>query len=149
MKRPLPKSGTVIRYGFLWPVESLEGYTEPRKYRTCLVLGSEKLSDGTYKVLVAPITHLEPPNKTGSLELSKEERRQSGLDHKRQWIRLDQVNHFTWPGQYVQNIKGKNTHIYGNVSKRVFEATIKKMLVLKKKDRIRTLDRDGKAPAFA
>lgn len=58
-------------------------------------------------VTVAPITHEPPTDPTAAIELPAEVRRRLGLDDEPQWIRLDELNRFTWPGCDLRPLPGK------------------------------------------
>jgi mRNA-degrading endonuclease toxin of MazEF toxin-antitoxin module len=54
---PKPEAGMVIRYGYLWYEEAMEGREEARKDRPCSVVLAMQLREAGIMVLVAPITH--------------------------------------------------------------------------------------------
>lgn len=108
MSLPLPRAGLVIRYSFLWSHEARTGAIEGRKDRpAAIVVATRKESDGEIRVIVAPITHEPPRDAQASIEIPAEVSRALGLDDERQWIRLDELNRFTWPGFDLRPIPGR------------------------------------------
>lgn len=62
MNFPIPKSGQVIRYAYLWKVEALRGQEEGVKDRPCAVVLVAKNENDEKIVTVLPITHSTPIN---------------------------------------------------------------------------------------
>jgi hypothetical protein len=56
MKFPIPKSGLVVRYSFLWSNEKAKGAIEGSKDRPCaIVVAVKRTADGDIDTIVAPI----------------------------------------------------------------------------------------------
>lgn len=112
-----------------------------------MILAAEKKADGSICVVVAPISHTRPYNKSGSLRVPRREMNNAGLDTHMgdKWLYINQVNVFTWPGLHLQNRPRKKTHEYGMVSKDFFKAAKAKMAKIGL-GRIRAVQRDPYKP---
>lgn len=97
MKLPVPEQGLVIRYSYLWRREDRKGRAEGLKDRPCLIMLVERLEAGL-RVMVAPITHSEPEPEDIAVGMPAPVRANLGLDADAQWVVLDEVNQFIWPG---------------------------------------------------
>jgi hypothetical protein len=96
---PSPSVGLVIRYSFLWSNEATEGHEEGIKDRPCaIVIVVQRPESATPLVRVLPITHSQPADPSGALELPSKTKLRLGLDSERSWIILDEANDFFWPG---------------------------------------------------
>ncbi|HIJ61104.1 MAG TPA: hypothetical protein HPQ04_00280 [Rhodospirillaceae bacterium] len=109
MNVPVPVPGLVIRYSFLWSHEARKGASEGRKDRpAAIVVATRKDGDGVdIRVIVAPITHEPPEDPGASIEVPADVVKALGLDGRRQWIRLDELNRFSWPGFDLRSIPGR------------------------------------------
>ena len=108
MSLPVPRAGLVIRYVYLWSHEAGKGATEGRKDRpAAIVVATRKEANGEVRVIVAPITHEPPSDPDASIEIPAGVSRDLGLDGERQWIRLDELNRFSWPGFDLRPIPGR------------------------------------------
>ncbi|MBF0334368.1 MAG: growth inhibitor PemK [Alphaproteobacteria bacterium] len=109
MSLPAPRAGLVIRYSFLWSHESRAGAIEGRKDRpAAIVIATRKAESGDLRVVVAPITHEPPDDPAASIEVPRDVARALGFDGERQWIRLDELNRFAWPGFDLRPIPGRS-----------------------------------------
>lgn len=123
MSLPVPRAGLVIRYTFLWSHEARKGATEGRKDRpAAIVVATREDADGDVRVIVAPITH-EPPKDVGaSIEIPPDVGAALGLDGQPQWIRLDELNRFAWPGFDLRPIPGRpGSYEYGMLPKELYD----------------------------
>lgn len=101
MKLPQPAPGLVVRYSFLWKEDYDKGKYEASKDRPCAIILATKVKDTkAIQVVVVPITHSEPDqaDQSASLEMPAAIAKSLGLDAKRHWLRLTQLNRFIWPG---------------------------------------------------
>ncbi|KKZ83804.1 hypothetical protein [Rhizobium phaseoli] len=101
MKFPEPAPGLVIKYSFLWKEDYDEGKYEASKDRPCAIVLAAKVKDtAATQVVVIPITHSEPDpaDASASLEMPAAVAKSIGLDARRHWLRLTQLNRFIWPG---------------------------------------------------
>ncbi len=122
MTIPAPSPGLVIRYSFLWSRDKDRGASEGVKDRPCaIVLAIRRSEDGEIKVVVAPITH-SPPSDPAAIEIPSRTRRSLGLDDERQWIAIDELNAFSWPGFDLRPIPGRRGQfVYGMLPEALYE----------------------------
>jgi len=86
------RTGTVIRYPYLWAREAHHGETEGRKDRPVAVGVRLGRIDGDL-ILLFPITSKEPETARFSAEIPAIEKRRAGLDPTlRLWVILDEFN---------------------------------------------------------
>lgn len=123
MTFPAAKPGLVIRYSFLWSHEKDGGAEEGSKDRPCaIVVAAPRRDSGDIAVIVAPITHAPPDDRSDSMEIPPAICRSLGLDGQRHWLRLDELNRFAWPGYDLRTIPGKpGEYAYGMLPRPVFE----------------------------
>lgn len=108
MSLPVPKPGLVIRYRFLWSSEHAEGAAEGVKDRPCaIVVAARRDPSGEIQTVVAPITHQPPEDPAASIEIPAATCRSLGLDSGRHWLRLDELNRFSWPGYDLRPLPGQ------------------------------------------
>jgi uncharacterized protein YifN (PemK superfamily) len=50
-------------------------------------------------ILVAPVTHAAPHDRSEAVEIPANVKRQLSLDPERSWIMLTELNRFIWPGK--------------------------------------------------
>lgn len=120
---PSPKVGQVIRYGYVWYREHLEGREEGNKSRPCAIvvaIPARRPNDTGPNVAVVPITHSPPDERTVALELPLSVKQRLGLDEARSWIVLDEINRFVWPGPDLAPIRARfeaQKMVYGDLPK--------------------------------
>jgi hypothetical protein len=141
---PAPRPGLVIRYSFLWSDEKDAGAEEGAKDRPCaIVVAVRRDLHGDIRTLVAPITHAAPDDPNDSLEIPSDIARALGLDGEGHWLRLDELNRFSWPGYDLRPIPGKIVQYdYGMLPRPLFERLKQGILERRRAKRGRTLDRD-------
>ena len=107
MSIPEPQPGLVISCAYLWHHEHHAGQEEGVKDRPCVIVlaAVQPVGRGTM-VRVVPVTTREPPDDVASLELPKQVKGHLGLDDRRSWAVLDEVNEFLWPGYDLRPIAG-------------------------------------------
>lgn len=87
------RTGSVIRYPYLWAREADAGETEGRKSRPTVVGIRLKRADGDTLVLL-PITSKTPATDQQTVEIPATEKRRAGPSvDMRLWIVLDEFNH--------------------------------------------------------
>lgn len=120
---PRPKPGLVIRYQFLWSPEHDRGVTEGAKARPCAIIVAAKMDEGgEIRTVVAPVTHRPPAEPDRSVEIPASVCGQLGLDGGRHWIRIDELNRFSWPGFDLRPIPGSRGRVvYGMLPPRLFD----------------------------
>ena len=113
----------VIRYSFLWSHEREAGAEEAAKDRPCaIVVASTREPSGDIRIIVAPITHRPPEDVSASIEIPRTVCRELGLDIGHHWLRLDELNRFTWPGYDLRQIPGRTgDYDYGMLPRGLFE----------------------------
>jgi len=80
-----------------------------------------KLVEGDFtRIIVAPITHSEPPAGEG-LEIPPSVKRNLRLDEERSWIITTEVNQFIWPGPDIRLSKGSESPLYGTIPAKLFD----------------------------
>ena len=144
MSFPAPVPGLVIRYSFLWGNEAESGATEGAKDRPCaIVVATPSAETGEIRALVVPVTHAEPGDLSASMELPAAAAKALGLDGERHWIRLDELNRFTWPGYDLRPIPGTDRSFeYGMLPRALYEQMRTRIVELAHSRRVRTQDRD-------
>jgi hypothetical protein len=144
VRLPIPRPGLVIRYGFLWSHEANEGADESSKDRPCaIVVATRRDQDGDVRVLVAPITHSPPADPSASIRVPPDVCRRLGLDNDQQWLRVDELNRFSWPGYDLRPIPGRGGIEYGLLPRGLF-LQLKKRIIERQHARQarRPIDRD-------
>lgn len=110
----------VILYTYLWRDEHRQGREDGTKDRPCVVMTATAGNHGKTSVLVAPITHSEPPNNDG-VSIPEATRARLRLDGIPQWVIVSEVNQFTWAGPDVRPAS-KHGFEYGMMPPKLFEA---------------------------
>jgi hypothetical protein len=118
---PPPEPGLVVHFNYLWRREQAKGLEEARYPRPCaIVVSYKRSSDGALIVMLAPITHAEPPPGAAAMLIPTAVKRHLGLDEERSWVILDEVNETGWPGYDLQtNAEGQ--YAYGFIPPRLYE----------------------------
>lgn len=89
------KSGSVIRYSYLWERQADAGETEGRKDRPTAV-GMRMQRDGGDVLMLFPITSKPPGAERWAVEIPGAEKVRAGLEVElRLWIILDEANQDT------------------------------------------------------
>lgn len=131
MPLPTPEPGLVICYEFLWSREHTAGQADGEKRRPCAIVLTDRNQNNQTIVTVIPISHSPPRNPARAVEIPEKIKTHLGLDRRRQWIVLDELNEFQWPGRYVYPIHGSwNVFEHGFLPPAFFEQIRKSLLVL-------------------
>ena len=72
------------------------------------------------ELMVAPITHVEPPFGQG-IPIPQSVKRHLGLDDEPSWVVLTELNRFVWPGPDIRPVKGGAIPLYGAIPAKLFE----------------------------
>jgi len=141
---PAPRPGLVIRYSFLWSHERDAGADEAAKDRPCaIVVTAARDAAGDIRVIVAPVTHRLPDEAAASIEISPAVCRALGLDSGRHWLRLDELNRFTWPGYDLRPIPGRAGEVaYGMLPADLFERLRQGIVTRQNTRRVRVQGRE-------
>lgn len=76
---------------------------------------------GDVRVIVAPITHEPPTDPNASIEIPSAVCRRLGLDGDRHWLRLDELNRFSWPGFDLRPVPSRQaSYDYGMLPRDLF-----------------------------
>lgn len=138
-----PANGEVIRYAFLWKSEAEAGVEEAAKDRPCAVVMSTRRKDGELQVVVLPITHSPPDNPSVAIEIPPDVCTSIGLDGEQQWIRVDELNTFLWPGYDLRPIPGKKGgYSYGMLPPGLFSNIQRKVREIRKDRKLKASSRD-------
>lgn len=134
-----PEEGAVIRYSFLWSHEYKAGRSEGSKDRACVVV----MSSDTGRVLVTPITS-HPGEGSTVIDLPLVIKRRLGLDERRSWVIVSELNKFTWPGFDVRAVPGRtpSTCSYGHILPGFLLQIRSTIGQLARKRLVRPIDRD-------
>jgi len=112
----------VISYSYLWHFEHGQGRDEGRKNRPGVILLTIKREENLPpRVIVLPITHSEPRDPTGAVEIPPGVKQHLGLDGERSWIIVSEGNQFDWPGYDLRKIGNVDRYDYGVLPPRLFE----------------------------
>jgi uncharacterized protein YifN (PemK superfamily) len=140
---PPPLPGLLIRYSFLWSTEAAEGATEGRKDRPCaIVVAVPGYQHGDTRVVVVPVTHVPQVDLQVAIELPSEVKAELGLDAEKSWVRLDELNVFSWPGYDLRPIGETGRIEYGPLPHPLFERIRRGVLDLHRAKKTRHISRD-------
>jgi hypothetical protein len=128
----------------LWSHESASGADEASKDRPCaIVVAARQAGDAAIQAIVAPITHRPPDDPLDSIEIPPAVCRCLGLDRGRHWLRMDELDRFTWPGFDLRPIPGRpGEYAYGMLPAWLFEDLRRGILDRQIAKRGRTQSRD-------
>jgi len=118
----IPEPADVISYSYLWAREAAEGREEGLKDRPVVVVLAKVVEDDRTRLIVAPITHSQPPD-GGGVEIPAAVKRNLRLDKDRSWIVTTEVNQFIWPGPDIRPAKEADTPLYGAIPAKLFNQT--------------------------
>ncbi len=123
MPLPRPEPGLVIHYEYLWRHERLAGQDQGAKRRPCAVVVAVATAAGAIRTVVAPITHLQPRPPAEGVELPPKVKRHLGLDDRRSWVIVTDLNAFVWPGPDLWPVPNAppGTWRYGLLPPKLFE----------------------------
>jgi len=123
MALPRPEPGLVIHYEYLWQHESQRGDETGEKRRPCAIIVAVTGETGDIETVVAPITHSEPKPPSEGIEIPLRVKRHLGLDNKRSWVIVTDLNVFTWPGIDIYPVPRAppGTHEYGPLPPKLFD----------------------------
>lgn len=143
MTWPLPQTGLVVAYSYLWHREANTGHEEGRKDRPCAVIMAVKSVQGDTTVYVLPITHSAPLKADEGLEIPAPTKARLGLDEARSWVVLNEANVFVWPGPDLRLVQGQSPSgpAYGILPPGFFRVLRERFLTLANARRIRTVKR--------
>jgi mRNA-degrading endonuclease toxin of MazEF toxin-antitoxin module len=110
---PDPFPGLVLHYSYLWHDEHQQGREEGTKNRPCVIVLAVTGEGGEKLVTVAPVTHAPPRTAGDAVEIPAATKARLGLDERRSWIVVTEINRFIWPGVDLLPVPGKGGYEYG------------------------------------
>lgn len=120
----------------------MRGRQEGAKERLCAVVKAvHQGQDGKPSVLLAPITHTPPHDKSEGVEIPNDITRHLGLDDQRQWIKTTEVNRVSWDDAGITPAK-KTQWEYGRLPKWITERSIQEMQQNARIKKVRLVKRD-------
>lgn len=130
MALPAPKPGLVIRYDYLWSREAGTGQDQSKDRPACLVAASDPARTPRFVVLL-PITHTKPLDKTVGIAIPPKVRRAIGLDDAPCWVIVSEHNVDEWPNAGLSAIPGHpGRFAYGFIPPSLFAQVKAKFLDL-------------------
>jgi hypothetical protein len=133
MALPRPVPGLVVRYGYLWAGEHLDGREEGRKDRPCAIIAAVRTEDvEAIRVLVLPITHRPPEDARFAIEIPAIVKRRLRLDGAQSWVVISEWNDFVWPGPDLRRLPDvdESTVAYGMLPPKLFAIVRDRFLAL-------------------
>ena len=139
---PEPVPGLVIRYAYLWRSEAERRRSEGSKYRPAVVvLAVAAKETGAKTVWAAPITHRRPDEPDAAVEIPALTKRRLGLDARRSWIVVSEVNRFAWPGPDVRTA-APGRFAYGLLPAGLFKIVRNRLTEIAARRKLRLVQRD-------
>jgi len=126
---PTPRVGLVISYKFLRSHEKAAGKEAATKDRPAAIVVAARQESGEVRVIVAPITHEPPVDSRDSIAISAGIRAALDLDDHPQWLRLDKLNRFTWPGYDLRPLPGSPRRYEYGMLPREFRERLRERLL--------------------
>lgn len=123
MPLPRPEPGLVIHYEYLWRHEDARGEEQGAKRRPCAIVVAVTVASGEIQAVVAPITHTEPRPPAEGVEIPRRVKQDLGLDDRRSWVIVTDLNAFIWPGIDIYPVPASppGTFEYGYLPPRLFD----------------------------
>ena len=96
-----PEPGLVIRFDFLFHLDSVRGVESGKDRPTAIVIALPQKDETGQSVILAPITHTPPSPSDPAIPLPAAVARRLGLDDQPMWIKPRELNRFSWPESRV------------------------------------------------
>ena len=142
MPLPKPEPGLVLSYGYLWKWQDDMGGDTGEKNRPCVIVLAVENDDGDTVVMVVPVTSQQPRPDRASVEIPAKVQAHLGLDGKRCWVVIDEVNKFIWPGPDLAQIPGQPGKFhYGFIPPKLYKKIIAGCTNIAKAHRLRSVTR--------
>jgi hypothetical protein len=127
----------------LWSHEAKAGASEGRKDRPYAIgVAVPRDPHGDTRVVVVPITHTPPRDPATAIVLPRSVKATLGLDAENAWVRLDELNIFSWPGYDLRTVPDSDRIDYGPLPRALFERIREGVTALHRKRRATLLNRD-------
>jgi hypothetical protein len=132
MPLPRPEPGLVVPYEYLWRNEARRREEWGKKIRPCAIIVAATGESGEIETVVAPITHREPTPPSEGIEIPLRVKKHLGLDERRSWVIVTDLNVFHWPGIDIWRVPGSpaGTYDYGLLPSKLFEQIKARILKL-------------------
>ena len=143
MPLPVPEPGLVIGYAYLWRSQHEDGQEEGLKDRPCAIVLTTRNAHGETIVTVAPVTHRPPESRDAAVELPAATKQRLGLDDKRSWIIVSEVNRFIWPGPDLRPVSRTepDRFDYGLLPPVLFQVVKERLVACAKAQQLRAVPR--------
>ncbi len=140
MKKPDPVQGLVIRYDYLWRDEADRGRQEGSKERPCAIVVARTGEGDDARVWLAPITHTQPMNTKGAVEIPSKVKQHLGLDDDRSWIIAGELNSVAWSDPGIVPVS-RDRWDYGMLPQKLTRAMLDKTLERQQDRSLKITDR--------
>ena len=143
MSLPVPESGLVISYAYLWHADHEQGREEGRKDRPCAIVMTAKDTKGKTVVTVVPVTHTPPETPDEAVEIPLATKRRLSLDDARSWVVVNEINRFVWPGSDLRPVSRRESDRfdYGFLPPAFFRQIKERLAVCAKAQRLKAVSR--------
>lgn len=91
-----PEPGLVIRFDFVFHMDSERGRESGKDRPTAIVIALSRKDDEGQNVILAPITHSPPSPTETAVPLPAAVARRLGLDDQPMWIKPSELNRLPW-----------------------------------------------------
>jgi hypothetical protein len=136
MPLPRPEPGLVIPYEYLWEDENRRREEWGKKVRPCAIIVAVTGESGEIETVVAPITHREPTPPSEGIEIPRLVKQHLGLDERRSWVIVTDLNVFHWPGIDIWPVPSlpSGAYDYGLLPSKLFERIRTRIVELGSRD---------------
>jgi uncharacterized protein YifN (PemK superfamily) len=141
VKKPNPEVGQIIKYDYLWRDEQQRGKIEGSKERPCAVIVAiQSQNDGSYTVLLAPITHSSKQANNASILIPRQAKKITGLDEDQSWLLTTEVNAVSWLDPGILPAK-KGQWLYGYLPRGIAKKAVEDILKFRGEKKLKIIDR--------
>ncbi len=106
MALPEPRPGLVFRYDYLWSREAAQGRDQGKERPACVVAALDSSASPRF-VVILPITHTPPDDRTVGIEIPAKVRQAIGLDDAPSWVIVSDHNVDEWPNGGLAPLPGR------------------------------------------
>lgn len=141
MKKPDPEVGQIVKYDYLWLDEQASGRIEGTKDRPCaVVVARRSKQDGSFDVLLAPITHSPPKNPKQAISIPSEAQKSTGLDQEKSWLLTSEVNQAAWSDAGIIPAR-RGEWLYGKLPRGIAAKAVKDITEIRSAGKLQIVDR--------
>jgi hypothetical protein len=121
----------------------MAGREEGTKDRPCAIILALRDNGDDSQVLVVPVTHSPPDDRSTALELPQAVKQHLGLDTERSWVVLSESNLFDWLGPDMRRVgdRDDSSVAYGFLPPKLFAELCRRFLALEATSRSRRVQR--------